>query len=52
MGTEDKEGITLDKQDTDEVFLRLTQLEEELLEIKNMLTMLNSHYDRDHQKAA
>lgn len=31
--------VHLDKQDTDEVFLRFNQLEGELLEIKNMLSL-------------
>lgn len=34
------EKVELDKQDTDEVFRQFNQMHEELLEVKNMLSLL------------
>jgi hypothetical protein len=48
----DKEGIELDKQDTDEVFRQLEMVHEELTQVKNLLTELLLHQDEILKKAA
>jgi hypothetical protein len=49
---EDKGGIELDKQDTDEVFRQLEMMHEELTQVKNLLTELLVHQSDTLKKAA